>query len=83
MKELLDPLFNSKKIGERPIMNAKVDREEANDINHRVRHVIRMMRNWIKKPFPLDPIPNIVIFHVHAYLARCRGIKVTIPTFAA
>ena len=33
-KELLDPLFNSDKIGERPIMNVKVDREEANDINH-------------------------------------------------
>ena len=33
-KELLDPLFNVDKIGERTIMNAKVDREEADDINH-------------------------------------------------
>ena len=66
-KELLDPLFNSDKIGERPIMNVEVDREEADDINHRVRHVIRMMKDWIKKPFPLDPILNTVIFHPHAY----------------
>ena len=33
-KELLDPLFNSDKIGERPIMNVEVHREEADDINH-------------------------------------------------
>jgi hypothetical protein len=43
-KELLDPLFNFKKIGERPIMNAKVDREEGDNINHQVRHVVRMMK---------------------------------------
>ena len=39
-QELLDPLFNVDKVGERPILNAKVDREEGDDINHRVRHVI-------------------------------------------
>ena len=33
-KELLDPLFNADKIGERPILNAEVDREEGDDINH-------------------------------------------------
>ena len=33
-KELLDPLFNLDKISERSIMDVKVDREEANDINH-------------------------------------------------
>ena len=48
--ELLDPLFNANKVGERPILNAEVDREEGDDINHRVRHVIRMMKSWIKKP---------------------------------
>ena len=32
--ELLDPLFNADKIGERPILNAKVDKEEGDDINH-------------------------------------------------
>ena len=38
LKELLDPLFNAEEIGERPIMNVEVDREEANDINHWARH---------------------------------------------
>lgn len=82
-KELLDPLFNSKKIGERPIKNAEIDKEEADDINHQARHVIRMMKDWIKKPFLLDPIPNTVIFHAHAHPKRGRGKKVTIPTFVA
>ena len=38
--ELLDPLFNTDKVSERPILNVEVDREEGYDINHRVRHVI-------------------------------------------
>ena len=33
-QELLDPLFNVDKVGERPILNAKVDREEGDGINH-------------------------------------------------
>ena len=82
-KELLDPLFNSEKIGERPIMNVEVDRKEADDINHQARHVVKMMKDWIKKPFRLDPIPKTMIFHAHARLERGRGKKVTIPTFAA
>ena len=79
--ELFDPLFNSEKIKERPIMNVEVDREEDDDINHQTRHIIRMKKDWIKKPFPLDPIPNTMIFHVHAHPKRGRGKKVTIPTF--
>ena len=35
-KELLDPLFNADKVGERPILNVEVDREEGDDINHYV-----------------------------------------------
>ena len=70
-KELLDPLFNSDKIGERPIMNVEVDKEEANDINHWARHVIKMMKDWIKKPFALDPIPDIMIFHTHPMIFNC------------
>ena len=63
-------------------MNVEVDKEEANDINHQVRHVVRMMKDWIKKPFPLDPIPDTMIFHAHARPERGRGKKVTIPSFA-
>lgn len=33
-RELLSSPFNSEKIGEGPIMNAEVDREESDDINH-------------------------------------------------
>lgn len=44
-------MFNTDKIGERPIMNVEVDREEGDDINHRERHVIRMTKDRIKKPF--------------------------------
>ena len=39
-KELLDPLFNTDKVGERPILNVEVDREEGADIDHQVRHAI-------------------------------------------
>ena len=37
-QELLDPLFSTNKVGERPILNAEIDREEGDDINHHVRH---------------------------------------------
>ena len=80
-KKLLDPLFNRDNIGDKPIMSVEVDREDDLDINHRVRHIIKMMQDWIKKPFELDPIPQIVIFHAQACLANGRGKKVTIATF--
>ena len=60
--ELLDPMFSENKIGEWPIMNVKVDREENNDINHQARHIIKMTRDWIKKLFQLDSIPKTMIF---------------------
>ena len=64
-------------------MNVEDNREEGDDINHQVKYFIRMTNNWIKKPFPLDPIPDIVIFHAHAHPEKGRGNKVTIPTFVA
>ena len=39
---MIDPLFSIDKIGERPIMNVEVDREENDEIDHRARHVIKM-----------------------------------------
>ena len=81
--ELLDPLFNLDKIGERPIMNVEVNRKEGDDINHRPRYVIKKKKDWIKKPFQLDPIPDIMIFYMQSFLEKGRGKKVTIPTFAA
>lgn len=82
-REFLDPLFNADKIGERSIMNDEVDKDENSDINHRVRHVIKMMQDWIKKPFKLDPIPQTINFHAQAHPTKGRGKKVTIPTFSA
>ena len=64
-------------------MNVEVDREENDDINHQARHIIKMMLDWIKKPFKLDPILKIVILHAQACPTNGRGQKVTIPTFAA
>ena len=64
-------------------MNAKVNSKEANDINHQERHVVKMMKDWIKKPFKLDPICDTMIFHAQAHLEKGRGKKVTIPTFAS
>ena len=42
IEEFLDPLFNMDKIGEQPIVNVEIDREENLDINHRARHVIKL-----------------------------------------
>lgn len=64
-------------------MNDGVDREEGDDINHQVRYVIRMKKDWINKPFQLDPIPDTLIFHTQACLEKGRRKKVTMSTFAA
>ena len=79
--ELLDPLFYTDKIRERPIVNVEVDREDNFDINHRVRNIIKMTKDKIKKPFKLDPIPETIIFHAQACLTKGRVKKVTILTF--
>ena len=83
LKGLLDPLFNIDKIGERPIVNVEVDKEENSDVNHGARHIIKMMQDWIKKPFKLDPIPETIIFHAQARPTKGRWKNFTIPTFAA
>ena len=64
-------------------MDAEVGNEENFDINHRVRHTIKMMQDWIKKPFNLDPITKMVIIHIEAHPTKGRWKKVTIPTFLA
>ena len=62
-------------------MNVEVDKREGDDINHKVRHIIKMTQDWIKKPFQLYPIPDIVVFHAQDHRDKGRGKKVTIPTF--
>ena len=82
-ENFLDPLFNRDKSGNRPIMNHEFDREENSNINHRARHVIKMTQDWIKKPFNLDPLTKIVIFHAQAFPTKGRGKKVIVPTFSS
>jgi hypothetical protein len=38
--DILDPLYNRGKIYDQLIMNAKIEREENVDINHRARHIV-------------------------------------------
>ena len=59
-------MFNKDKIGDLPIMNVEVDKEENSDINHRARHVIKLTNDWIKRPLKLKQIPETVIFHAQA-----------------
>lgn len=42
-----------------------------------------MTKEWIKRPFKLDPVPQIVVFQAIVRPVRGRGEKVTIPTFPA
>ena len=62
-------------------MDAKIDKEENLDINHRARHVIKLTKNWIKRPFKLDLIPQVFVFHSQAHLDKGQGVKVAVPTF--
>lgn len=80
-KDVLDLLIDRDKIGDRPIMNAEIDKEENLDINHQARHVIKLTKDWIKRPFKLDPIHQVVVFHAQAHPSRGQGAKVTVPTF--
>lgn len=81
IEDLLDPLFNRDKIGDRPIMNAEVDKEENVEINHRERHIIKLINDWIKRHLKIDPFPQIVVFHAQACPAKGQGAAVTVPTF--
>lgn len=64
-------------------MNAEIDREENIDINHRVRHIIQLTKEWIKRPFKLDPVPQIIVFQGISHLVKGRGVKVIVPMFIA
>ena len=62
-------------------MNAKIDKEENIDINHRVRHAIQLTKNWIKRPFKLDLIPQTIVFQATTHPVKGRRENVTMPTF--
>ncbi len=54
--EIMDPLSNMDKIYDKHNINAKNGHEEIDDIDHRGQHVIELKREWIRKPFHMDPI---------------------------
>ena len=60
------------------IVNAEVATDENDDLMHRARNVIALIREWINQPFRLDPLPN-----APAQPEKQKGAKVTIPTFEA
>ena len=62
-------------------MNTKIDRDENVDINHRERHIIYLMKEFIKKPFKLDPLPQFIIFQATTHPITGKGAKVIVQTF--
>ena len=81
--DILDPIYNRDKIYDRAIVNAEVAIRENDDIMHREIHVISLTREWIKKHFRLDLLPNAPTLQAPARPEKQKGIKVTIPTFEA
>lgn len=75
---ILDPLFNRDKIGGGTIINVEIDKKENSDINHKARHVIKLTKDWIKRPFKLDSISQAVVFHATTHPTRGRGAKVIV-----
>ena len=53
-------------------MNVKIDKEENLDINHRAKYIIKLTKDWIKRSFKLDPIPQAIVFHAIAYPSKGR-----------
>ena len=50
-------------------------------VDHDPAHTLT--KDWIKRTFKLDPIPQVVVFHTTAFLVRGRGAKVVVPNFIA
>lgn len=76
-KDVLDPLYNRGKIYDRPIINGKIKRDDNSDINHRAHHVVQLTREWIKKPFKLDLIPQAIPLQATTCPGKGKGPKVT------
>ena len=64
-------------------MNVEIDKEENSDINHKVRHVIKLMKDWIKRAFKHDLIPQMVVFHAQSHPTKRQRSKVTVSAFTA
>ncbi len=74
---ILDPTYNKDKIFELSIMNAKVNREESDDIQHRAPHVINLTRVWKHKPFHLDAVKNILTLKAPTRSKKGKGTNLS------
>lgn len=54
---IMDPLYNRYKIYYTPIINTKIGRKENDDIDNQGKHVVELMREWIRKLFQMDLVP--------------------------
>lgn len=77
----MDPLYNRDMIYKRPIMNVEIGQEENDDIQHWTRHVIQLSRDWIRKIFYLELVPNTPILQAPTRPKRAKGTKVTVLTY--
>lgn len=64
-------------------MNVEIDRDENVDIDNRACHIVQLTREWIKKPFKLDPIPLLVPLQGITRPIKGKGVKITVPNFQA
>ena len=55
---ILDLIYNRDKKFDRVVVNAKVAIDENDDIMQKAKHVIELTREWINRPFKMDPLPN-------------------------
>ena len=62
-------------------MNAEIGWENNYDINHQARQVVELTREYIKKPFSMDLVPQALRLQARNRPKRGKGTKVTIPTY--
>ena len=79
---ILDLIYKDK-IFDRAIVNTKVAAKENDDIMHKARNIIVLTREWINKPFRMDPLTNAPKLHAPSRSKKGKGVKATIPTFHA
>ena len=79
--DILDLIYNRDKIYDRAIVNVEVAVKENDDIMHRARHIISLTKDWIRRPFKLDPLSSALALKAPARPKKWKGIIATIPTF--
>ena len=79
--EIMDPLYNRDKIYERTITNVEIGHVENANINHQGQHVVELIREWIRKPFWMDPISQALPLQDITQTNKGKGTKITKPTY--